>query len=150
MNWFSSAGHGRKQVVTQRHALSFTAEPQHIDALGHVNNAVWVQWIEALATAHWEAAARPVDQAQWAWVVTRHEIDYMGNIGPGESVRGETWIPAPPTGARFDRRVDFATAAGKVIVSARTTWAMIDAASGRLARVRDEITAPFRPFESDT
>ena len=136
--------------MSNRHSLVLTAQGQHIDQLGHVNNAVWVQWIEALATAHWTSVAAPEHQAAWAWVVTRHEIDYKGNIGPGESVTAETWIPAPPTGARFDRRVDFRNADGKVIVSARTTWALIDAASGRLARVRDEITAPFRPFESET
>ena len=129
-----------------RHTLTFTAAPQHIDELGHVNNAVWVDWIQQLATAHWSAVAAPEHQAQYIWVVTRHEIDYRGNIALGESVTGETFIPEGPTGARFDRRVDFRDAAGKVIVSAKTTWAMIDKASGRLARVRDEITAPFRPF----
>jgi acyl-CoA thioester hydrolase len=124
---------------------TFVAEPAHIDVLGHVNNAVWVQWMEALATAHWEAVASPEHVAAYAWVVARHEIDYKGNIALGESVTGETFIPAGPSGARFDRRVDFRNAAGKVIVSARTTWAMIDLATGRLLRVPAEVAAPFRP-----
>lgn len=136
--------------MSNRHSLSLTAQGPHIDQLGHVNNAVWVQWIEAVATAHWQAVAAPEHQTAFIWVVTRHEIDYKGNIAEGEGVTAETWIPTPPTGARFDRRVDFRNADGKVIVSARTTWAMLDAATGRLARVRDEITAPFRPFESET
>jgi acyl-CoA thioesterase FadM len=46
---------------------TFTAEPQHIDVMGHVNNAVWVQWMEAIATAHWEAVAAPEHQAAYAW-----------------------------------------------------------------------------------
>ena len=129
-----------------RFSQTFTAQPQHIDELGHVNNAVWVDWIQQIATAHWSAVAAPEHQAAYIWVVTRHEIDYRGNIGPGESVTAETFIPTGPTGARFDRRVDFRNAAGQVIVSARTTWAMIDRTSGRLSRVRDEVTAPFRPF----
>ena len=123
--------------------LTFTAGPEHIDQMGHVNNAVWVQWMEALATAHWEAVAPAVHQARYAWVVARHEIDYRGNIREGESVTGETFIPEGPSGARFDRRVDFRNAAGKVIVSARTTWAMIDIASGRLMRVPPDVAAPF-------
>ena len=123
--------------------LPFTAGPEHIDVMGHVNNAVWVQWMETMATAHWEAVAAPAHQAAYAWVVTRHEIDYRGNIGLGESVTAETFIPDGPTGARFDRRVDFRNAAGKVIVSARTTWAMVDRASGRLMRVPAEVAAPF-------
>ncbi len=136
----------RQLLVTKRFTLTFTALPEHIDELGHVNNAVWVDWIQQIATAHWAAVAAPEHQAAYIWVVTRHEIDYRGNIGVGETVTAETFIPTGPVGARFDRRVDFRDAAGKVIVSANTTWAMIDRASGRLARVREDVTAPFRPF----
>lgn len=137
-------------MSTPRFTRTFIAKSEHIDELGHVNNAVWVDWIQQIATAHWSAVAAPEHQAAYVWVVTRHEIDYRGNIGLGESVTAETFIPAPPTGARFDRRVDFRDAAGKVIVSARTTWAMIDKATGRLARVRDEITEPFKPFADES
>ncbi|MFM5955530.1 MAG: acyl-CoA thioesterase [Novosphingobium sp.] len=129
-----------------RFQMTFTAGAEHIDELGHVNNAVWVDWIQQIATAHWAAVASLEHQAQYIWVVTRHEIDYRGNVGEGESVTAETWIPTGPTGARFDRRVDFRDSLGKVIVSARTTWAMIERASGRLARVREDVAAPFRPF----
>ena len=129
--------------MSNRHTLAFTAQPEHIDLMGHVNNAVWVQWMEAIATAHWEAVAAPEHQARYAWVVTRHEIDYRGNVGPGETVLAETFIPDGPSGARFDRRVDFRNADAKVIVSARTTWAMVDIATGRLCRVPAEVAAPF-------
>ena len=126
-----------------RYTRTFTATPADIDELGHVNNAVWVQWIQAIATAHWDAAARPEDIAQYFWVVTRHEIDYRGNVAEGESVTGETWIEGGARGATSQRRVDFRDAQGKVIVSALTTWAMVERASGRLARVRSETLAPF-------
>ncbi len=123
--------------------LTFTAIPADIDELGHVNNAVWVRWIQDMATSHWQAVASPEHVAAYIWVVTRHEIDYRGNIAAGESVIGRTWIENVPKGAQFDRRVDFIDAAGKAIVRANTTWAMIDKVSGRLARVRAEIAAPF-------
>ena len=135
--------------MPDRFAKEFVAEARHIDELGHVNNAVWVEWIQDIATSHWAAVAPDDQRERFIWVVTRHEIDYRGNIGPGESVAGETWLPAPPTGARFDRWVEFRRADGKVLVSARTTWAMIDRASGRLARVREEVLAPFRPFMAE-
>lgn len=121
----------------------FTAQPEDIDALGHVNNAVWVRWIQEMATSHWQAVAAPAHIAAYYWVVTRHEIDHRGNIVAGESVTARTWIESEPKGAQFDRRVDFVDAKGKVIVRANTTWAMIDKASGRLARVRPEVSAPF-------
>ena len=131
--------------MSNRHTLSFTAGPEHIDELGHVNNAVWVGWVQDIATAHWSAVAAPAHQAAYVWVVTRHEIDYRGNIGPGESVTAETFIPQPPTGARFNRRVDFRDRNGRLIVSARTTWAIIDRASGRIIRVPKAVAEPFLP-----
>ncbi|WP_165271757.1 acyl-CoA thioesterase [Pelagerythrobacter rhizovicinus] len=129
--------------MTSRFQRTFTARPEHIDVMGHVNNAVWVQWVQDLATAHWEAAAAPEHVRDYVWVVTRHEIDYRGNVAEGESVTGETWIEGEPRGATSVRRVEFRDAAGKLIVAAATTWAMLDRESGRLARVRREIVAPF-------
>lgn len=134
--------------MIQKFAREFTAEPGHIDELGHVNNAVWVQWIQDMAASHWEAAARPEDVARFIWVVIRHEIDYRSNIASGETVTAETWIDGLPKGAKSDRRVDFRNAAGKVIVSARTTWAMLDKETQRLVRVRPDVIAPFQPQEA--
>jgi acyl-CoA thioester hydrolase len=88
----------RRQGLSNHFTQTFTAGPEHIDILGHVNNAVWVQWMEAIATAHWESDARPEDVATYIWVVTRHEIDYRGNIREGESVLARTFIPDPAEG----------------------------------------------------
>ena len=129
--------------MTARFHKTFIAAPEHIDVMGHVNNAVWVQWIQDMATAHWDAVARAEDQARFVWLVVRHEIDYRGNIAVGESTVAETFIPGQRKGAKFDRRVDFRNPAGKVIVSAKTTWAMLDAVTLRPQRVRPEIAAPF-------
>ena len=124
-------------------ALSFTAEPGDIDALGHVNNAVWVRWIQDVATAHWYALATPEQQAAGIWVVIRHEINYARALGPGGVVTARTWIPDPPRGARFDRHVEFTGSDGKVHVRARTTWAFLDRASGRPLRVTPDLAARF-------
>jgi acyl-CoA thioester hydrolase len=129
--------------VANTFTMTFTALPEHIDENGHVNNAVWVQWMEAIATAHWEADADPAHVAAYAWVVTRHEIDYRGNVREGEEVTALTEILEPPTGARFDRHFTFSDQAGKELVRAKTTWAMVDRATGRLMRVPKDVSAPF-------
>jgi acyl-CoA thioester hydrolase len=126
-----------------RFARDFAAQAADLDELGHVNNAVWVRWIQDLATAHWQAVAPPEHQAAHVWVVTRHEIDYRGNVRQGETVTGETWVPAAPKGARFDRHTRFIDAHGKIMVEAVTTWALLDRLTGRLLRVRDDIARPF-------
>ena len=126
-----------------RFTLTITATPADIDELGHVNNAVWVRWIQDVATAHWHAVSAPADVAAYLWVVTRHEIDYLRALGPGGSVTARTWVGEAPKGARFDRHIEFVGADGTLHVRARTTWAMLDRASGRPLRVTPEVAAPF-------
>jgi len=126
-----------------RFTTRITAGSGDIDELGHVNNAVWVKWIQDVAIAHWDAVALPEHRRAYVWVVTRHEIDYRGNVRDGEAVTAETWVSEPPRGARFDRHMRFTGEDGKVKVEAKTTWALLDRATGRLMRVRDDIAAPF-------
>jgi acyl-CoA thioester hydrolase len=120
-----------------------TATPEDADELGHVNNAVWVRWIQDIATAHWRAAADPVHVDRYIWVVVRHEIDYLRAVLPGETVNARTWVGEAPKGARFDRHVEFTGEDGKPRVRARTTWAILDKATGRPLRVPQEVAAPF-------
>ena len=125
------------------YVTQITATPDDIDELGHVNNAVWVRWIQDMATEHWRATAEPAHVDAYVWVVVRHEIDYLRAVLPGETVTGRTWVGEAPRGARFDRLVEFTGADGKPRVRARTTWAILDKATGRPLRVPDEVAAPF-------
>jgi acyl-CoA thioester hydrolase len=113
-----------------------------IDELGHVNNAVYVRWIQNVATAHWQAVARPEDRDRFVWVVSRHEIDYLRATLQGETVTLTTWV-GTPKGARFDRFVEISGADGRVRVRALTIWALIDTMTGRAIRVPAELAAPF-------
>ena len=128
--------------MNQHFTLPFTAAPADIDELGHVNNAVWVAWVQQLAVSHWQAVAPAEHQAAYVWVVTRHEVDYRGNVGVGETVTGETWV-GTPKGARFDRHCRFTGADGRVRVEGVSVWALLDRATGRLLRIRPDIAAPF-------
>ena len=123
--------------------LTFTAGPEHIDELGHVNNAVWVQWIQTVAVAHWYSVASPEHNDAYFWVVVRHEIDYLRAAVEGDVVTGRTWVGDAPKGARFNRHMEFVGADAKVLVRANTQWAIIDKALGRPIRVPQEVIAPF-------
>lgn len=93
--------------------VSLTATPDSIDELGHVNNAVWVQWIQQVATGHWDAAAPQAHKDAYVWVVVRHEIDYLRALGPGETVTARTWVADKPQGAKFDRFMEFTGATAR-------------------------------------
>ena len=121
----------------------FIAGPEHIDELNHVNNAVWVQWIQDIAVAHWRSVADPAHDEAYFWVVVRHEIDYLRAALEGDRLTGRTWVGEAPQGARFDRHVEFTGVDHKICVRARTQWAIIDKAAGRPIRVPPEVVAPF-------
>lgn len=123
-------------------AITITAQPADIDELGHVNNTVYLRWVQDVATAHWQARARPADIARYIWVVTRHEIDYLRPVLVGEGVTLTTWV-GTPKGARFDRYVTVTGADEKLRARATTVWALIDTTTGRVIRVPADVAAPF-------
>ena len=123
--------------------MALTAAPAHIDELGHVNNAVWVQWIQQVAVAHWDSVADAAHRDAYYWVVVRHEIDYLRAAHAGDRIVARTWVGEAPRGARFDRLMEFAGPDEKICVRARTQWAIIDKALGRPIRVPPEVIAPF-------
>ncbi len=109
-------------------------EAADIDENGHVNNIVYVRWLQEVATAHWYAAASPEDQARYFWVISRHEINYLRQSLDGETLEAETW-GENPRGARFDRIIVLRGPAGDERVKARTTWVLMDRELQRPARV---------------
>ena len=127
--------------------MTLTALPEHIDELGHVNNAVWVQWMEQVAVAHWRSVADPAHQEGYFWVVVRHEIDYLRPAFEGERITARTWAGEKPQGARYDRHMEFVGEDGKPRVRALSWWAIIDKALGRPIRVPAEVVAPFMRAE---
>jgi acyl-CoA thioester hydrolase len=123
--------------------MTLKAGSEHIDELLHVNNAVWVQWIQQVAVAHWEALADQAHKDAFLWVVVRHEIDYLRPALEGDVVTARTWIGGAPHGARSERLMEFVGPDGKVFVRAKTQWAIVDKALGRPIRVPVEVIAPF-------
>lgn len=124
-------------------ARAFTPKPSDIDANGHVNNVVYLDWAQQIAIAHWEARQPPEDQARWAWICLRHEVDYRRALMPGETAQARTWVATAPDGPRFDRYVRIDGPDGAMCAQAKTTWCLIEQASGRPKRVPPEIVARF-------
>lgn len=123
-------------------------QPGDIDELGHVNNVRWVAFVGELAAAH--AMRRGSDndtlrEKGAIWIVRRHEIDYHRSALPGEELVEETWVEEM-SGARSVRCSRFTRATdGALLVSAKTTWAYVDAVTQRPRRIPPELRARFAP-----
>ncbi|MDM7992226.1 MAG: thioesterase family protein [Candidatus Fermentibacter sp.] len=128
---------------TDRFGITIGVQPDDIDVMGHVNNTVYLRWVQEAATAHWEALAAPGDIERILWVVVRHEIDYLRPAMPGDTVRASTWV-GPLEGRYFTRFTEIARASdGRVLAKARTLWCPIDAATLRPTRATDSVMERF-------
>ncbi len=123
--------------------MAIAVEPADIDALGHVNNVVYLRWVQDIAIAHWKAAASAADQAKLLWIVVRHEIDYKQPARLGDGILARTWVGAA-TRIKFERHTELLRAGdGVLLVKALTVWCPIDAVTGKLASVSPEVRAVF-------
>ena len=120
-----------------------TIEPADIDHMGHVNNAVYVRWVQEAVVRYWEAVAPAEAVAQHLWVALKHEISYLRPTFLDDGVVAEV-IAERVHGARtffstiFKRGED-------ILAEVRSSWCCLDAATLRPARLAREVAARFLP-----
>jgi acyl-CoA thioester hydrolase len=119
----------------------FPVLPSDIDELDHVNNAVYLRWIQEIATLHWQHLAPPQDQEELLWVVSRHEIDYKHPAKLGDEIHAKTWIGAA-SGLTFERHTVIHRATdSQLLAQARTLWIPINRQTKQPQRLRAELRA---------
>ena len=117
--------------------------PRDIDEQNHVNNTVYLRWVQDVASAHWQAVANPKAQGTIGWVVLRHEIDYKAPAMLGDKVVLRTWV-GKATRLTFERFTEIRRDRdGRLLSEARTLWCPIDAQTGRPVRVSAEVRSQF-------
>jgi acyl-CoA thioester hydrolase len=127
----------------QAFEMAIAVEPADIDGLGHVNNVVYLRWVQDVAVAHWRTVASRDNQEKLRWIVVRHEIDYKQAARLGDAILARTWVGAA-TRIKFERHTELLRASdGCLLAKARTVWCPIDAATGKLASVSADVRAAF-------
>jgi acyl-CoA thioester hydrolase len=129
------------------HTIVVRVRHHEMDALGHVNNAVYLNYVEEAAIEH--TRARGYDEARWRslggnWVVRRHEIDYKAPAVAGDELRVTTRIVSLDR-TRGTRRTTIERD-GALLVEAVTEWVWI-AFEGRPRRIPPEVLADFTETE---
>jgi len=130
-------------MSSARFEMMIPVLPGDIDEQNHVNNTVYLRWIQDVATAHWRAVASPKAQETIGWVVLRHEIDYKGPATLGDEILLRTWV-GKATRLTFERFTEIRrNSDGRLLSEARTLWCPIDAQTGRPVRVSEEVRLQF-------
>ncbi len=121
--------------------LPLVIAAEDIDDNRHVNNVVYVRWLQDVGTAHWNARFDEATRAKWSWVCLRHEVDYRRPLELGDAVTARTWVGVPQ-GPRFARYVLIEGPRG-VAAQGLSEWVLVDSATMRPARIPAELLGPF-------
>jgi acyl-CoA thioester hydrolase len=125
-------------------SITMTVQKNDIDELGHVNNVVYVRWVQEVAAAHWDSLASYEIKQKYVWVVLRHEIDYLSAAFENDAITIATWV-GESAGARSERFVQITEPKnGKLIAKAKTIWCMLDGATMRPKRVDEQVVKLLR------
>ncbi|HCW08868.1 MAG TPA: acyl-CoA thioesterase [Cytophagales bacterium] len=118
--------------------LNITVNSTHIDDMQHVNNVVYLQWVQEVALAHWNTVNEDI-RKKYNWVALRHEIDYKSQGFVGDELIAQTWVHSFE-GVKSIRMVQIIrTTDNKLLAEARSTWCLLNAANNRPTKVPDEI-----------
>ena len=118
-------------------SVKFTVTEEAIDALHHVNNAVYVQWMEVVASKHWQFLTEQNSFPEYIWVVMKHEIDYKNQAFLGDEIIAKTWV-GETKGVTSIRHIEFYKDE-TLLVAAKTVWAMLDAKTQKPVRIREKV-----------
>ena len=129
--------------MPERFELSIPVRPEDIDVQGHVNNVVYLRWVQDAAVAHWGARTSEAERRVVAWVVVRHEIDYRMAAMPEDTIQATTWV-GPASRNSYERNTELRRLSdGQVVARARTIWCPLDPATGRPCQLEEGLRARF-------
>ena len=115
--------------------------PDDIDHMGHVNNSVYLKWVQEAVVRYWESLAPPEAVARHLWVALSHEIQY----------RRPTFLDDIVVADVIADKVDGAKAlfttvikrGETVLAEVKSSWCCLDSVTKRPARLARDIAARF-------
>ncbi|GAB5523003.1 MAG: acyl-CoA thioesterase [Roseivirga sp.] len=114
-----------------------------LDAMNHVNNVRYLQWVQDVAEAHWQKVANPEWLENYAWVVINHFVEYKKPALLDYNILITTHVH-DNTGPKSQRLVRIFNADTKeLLCQASTWWCLLDGTSKRPMRVTEEIIEAF-------
>lgn len=127
--------------------IDIEVEPEHIDELGHANNAVYVVWLERCAWQHSQSLGLGLQDYQRldrAMAVLRHEIDYLAAAYQGDRLQLATWIVQSDQRLKMQRNFQLVRPTdATTLLRAQTTFVCIQMSSGKPKRMPPEFVEGY-------
>jgi acyl-CoA thioester hydrolase len=128
--------------------LKITVQPEHIDVLGHVNNVVYLSWMQDAATAHIEALGLGLKEyleLKHAMVAVEHHVQYRKAALQGEEIILRTWLNDINALYSFRQYAFYRPSDKAVLFMGSTQWACVEIATGRPKRMSPTFMQAYQP-----
>lgn len=118
--------------ISPAYTKTITIPASAIDENGHVNNVVYIQWMQDIAVEHYASIGGIEAQGTDAtWVVRKHSVEYFLQAFAGEEIEVRTWVEDIRK-VRSLRKYEFVRKSdGKILVKGETDWVFMDTKTGR-------------------
>ncbi|WP_296283627.1 thioesterase family protein [uncultured Acinetobacter sp.] len=139
-------------VSTSYFDLKITVQLEHIDVLGHVNNVVYVQWMQDVASAHIEALGVGLEQyleMKHAMVAVEHHVQYRKAAMLDDDVILRTWLYDINALYSFRQYAFFKASDNSLLFTGNTKWACIEIATGRPKRMSPTFIQAYQPIDAE-
>lgn len=130
--------------------LKIKVKPEHIDILGHVNNVVYVQWMQDVATAHIETLGvglKEYLEMKHAMVAVEHHVQYRKAAMLDDEIILRTWFNDINALYSFRQYAFFRASDKSLLFTGSTKWACIEIASGRPKRMSPTFIQAYQPLD---
>ncbi len=127
-----------------RHRL--TASEGDTDELEHVNNLVYLRWVQEAAFAHSRAVGFNFEEYRArgvAWVVRKHELEYLRPTFAGDELEVITWIDSWRAASSVRKTRIVRLSDDVEVARASTLWVFASLETGGPARIPPEVRDAF-------
>lgn len=129
------------------HLIKLSVQPQDIDAYGHVNNSVYLTWLDQAAWSHSAALGVPLVEclaSRRGMAAQRIEIDYLRAAVAGDTVQVATWIESSDARLRVGRRFQLRRLGdGQTLARAKVDYVCINLDTGRATRMPPQFARAY-------
>lgn len=109
-----------------------------IDEYNHVNNVIYVQWMQEVSNSHWLLLTKDLPKLDYVWFVIRHEVDYKKQGVLGDEITVKTWV-GETAGIKSIRHFEMCRGE-ELLVKSQTTFCLLDETSQKPKRITKEVT----------
>jgi acyl-CoA thioester hydrolase len=131
-------------AISQTYSKTVRIPHSAIDENGHVNNVMYIQWMQDIAVEHYSSIGGVAAQgANATWVVREHRVEYLLPAFEDEEIEIRTWVENIRR-VRSLRKYEFVrTSDGKMLVQGETDWVFVDTKTGRPIAIPTEVSHVF-------